>query len=272
MLDPDSYADIHRLESPEQEKELLAALLTSFSQTEALHQMWVGFETRSGTALAGDDTATPYERTSQWLSSLVGVAFDNLLTVKLVIQDAETVPVAAHFGLLRNAIEAIGMGLWLIGSNSRDTRVLRTLQLSYEDRQDEYSLNAVIEENDTKLPDDDAAVVRLAEIRDARSGLRGRSLTPPSITKRLTTAQAPAGDYRFSLLAIWKLTSGIAHGRRSTFYHLLDREVTATTEDGASIFMSSSYGSVAGTYRIALHYLMRLLTVALGRNGTQVTL
>lgn len=268
MASQSEYDDLHRRETPEQERELQSALFASFSQIEALHTMWRGFEVRPGTALAGDDKATPYESTSQWISTFVGVAFDNLRTVKLVIQDAQTMPMSAHFGLVRNALEAAGVGLWLIGSGARDTRVLRTLQLSFENRRDEHNLNEAIQGTAAKLPPDDPTAVRLRELCDARPGIRGFSLNPPSISERLKAAQEPAGDYPFSLLATWKLTSGIAHGRRSAMYHLLDREVVATSENGASIWMTSSFGSVAGTYQIALHYLMRFLTIALSRNGT----
>ncbi|WHE36186.1 hypothetical protein [Microbacterium sp. BDGP8] len=270
MARPSGYDDLHRRESPEQEHELQSALFASFAQIEALHAMWSGFEVRPGTALAGDDRATPYEPTSQWLGTFVGVAFDNLRTVKLVIQDAQTMPMSAHFGLTRNALEAAGVGLWMIGSRARDTRVLRTLQLSYENRRDEHGLNSVIQGSEARLTSDDATVMRLRELCDARSGIKGRSLNPPSISERLRAAQEPAGDYPFSLLVSWKLTSGIAHGRRSAMYHLLDREVVATSETGATVWMTSSFGAAAGTCRIALQYLMRLLTIALSRNGTHL--
>jgi len=268
MRDSQAHDEINRREPPEQEEALQAALYRSFAQTEALSEMWTSFEVRRGTALAGDDRATPFEPTSQWIGTFVNVAFDNLRTVKLIIQDAQTMPMSAHFGLLRNALEAAGVGLWLIGPGARDTRVLRTLQLSYENRRDEHNLNGVIGGSAGRLTSDDATVARLNEIRDARAGIAGLSLSPPSISTRLRSAQEFAGQHDFPLLTMWKLTSGVAHGRRSAMFHLLDREVISTNERGANIWMTSSFGSVAGTHQITLHYLMRLLRTALSRNGT----
>jgi hypothetical protein len=268
MADLTDYPDLHRRESPEKEQELRKVLFTSFAQADALDAMFEGFEVRPGTALAGDDAATPYESVSQHLRTYVGVALDNLKTVRLIIQDARTVPMSSHFGLLRNALEAVGVATWVVGPGPRDLRVLRSLQLSWENRKDIYGLEATMQGTSGRLPADDPIVLRLQEIRDARPPLRGVSLKPPTITNRLHAAQSFTAPYDFPLLVAWKLTSGIAHGRRSAMYHLLDREVMSTDERGARVNMTSSFGAVAGLYRVSLHYLMQLLVITLGRNGT----
>ena len=98
--------------------------------------------------------------------------------------------------------------------------------------------------------------------------LVARSLKIPSITSRLLDAQEYAGPFAFSLLVSWKLTSGISHGRRAAMLALLDREVLSTTELGVSANMTSSFATIAGLYKTTLHYLLRLLALFMGRNGT----
>lgn len=60
----------------------------------------------------------------------------------LLVQFDEA-PTFAHFGLLRNAIEAVEIALWTQCPSSRDKRVLRTLRLTLEGRRDIYSLQVV---------------------------------------------------------------------------------------------------------------------------------
>ncbi len=140
MGDLRDFPDLPRQESVEDEVRARHALFEAFGMVETLHAQFRDYSVRSGTALAGDDVATPFEHLSSQIETSIAVAFDNLRTVKLIMQDAATVPAFSHFGLVRNAIEGAGIGLWLLGPTSRGERVLRSLQSSFESRKDLHSL------------------------------------------------------------------------------------------------------------------------------------
>jgi hypothetical protein len=273
MADLNDHPALQRRESTADEEVARRHLFEAFAMVETLHEVFEGFAVQVGTDLAGDDVATPYEQISSQVETNIAVSFDNLRTVQLIMQDARTVPAFAHFGLIRNAIEAAGIGLWLLGPDSRDARVLRSLQTSFESRKDIHSLETAMDGSFSRLSPTDPATLRLEEIRDARPAIRGLPLKPPTITDRLKEAQDYARDSGdFSLLATWKMTSGIAHGQRSALYAMLDREVVSTNEVGARVNMTSSLTTTAGTYKLALHYLMGLLMLLLNRNGTPISL
>lgn len=268
MADLGDFPDLPRAETPEAESAGLRQLSESFARVEQLHEAYERLIVRPATSLAGDDNATPFEHISHQVDTLVGVALDNLRTVKVLVADARVFPAFAHFGLLRNALEAAGTGLWLLGPSSRDERVLRSLQLAWEDRQDEYSLELELRQLPYGVvPASDNVVARLAALRDMRTPNRARRLKPESISKRLSLAQAFVPDQEVSLLAGWKLLSGVSHGRRRTFYNLLDREVLSTDLLGASIRLTSSAQSVASMHLLAEKYLLRLMGLMLERGS-----
>lgn len=273
MADLNDYPTLERRESAADEELARQQLFEAFAMVETLHENFEDYAVLPGTELAGDDAATPYEHLSSQIETNLAVSLDNLRTVKLIMQDARTVPAFSHFGLIRNAIEAAGIGLWQLGPHSRDERVLRALQTSFESRKDIHGLEAAMDGSFSRLPPTDRATLRLEAIRDARSAIRGVSLRPPTITERLKEAQRYARDSGdFSLLVTWKMTSGIAHGQRSALYAILDRELLSTNEVGARVNMTSSLSTIAGTYKLALHYLMDLLMLLLNRNGTPISL
>jgi hypothetical protein len=273
MADLNDYPELERRESAADEELARRQLFEAFAMVETLQAAFEDYAVQPGTELAGDDDATPYESLSSQIETNIAVSFDNLRTVKLIMQDARTVPAFAHFGLVRNAVEAAGIGLWQLGPDSRDERVLRSLQISFEGRKDIHGLEAAMDASFSRLPSTDPATLRLEEIRDARPTIRGLPLRPPPITDRLKGAQDYARDSGdFSLLVTWKMTSGIAHGQRSALYAMLDRELISTNEVGARVNMTSSISTIAGTYKLALHYLMDLLMLLLNRNGTPISL
>ncbi len=53
---------------------------------------------------------------------------------------------------------------------------------------------------------------------------------------------------------------------------MLDRAVLSTDDAGARISVTSSLSLIAGTDKLALHYLMDLLMLLLNRNGSPLSL
>jgi len=262
----DQYPDLPRVETDDEEAQGRAWLAQSFERIERLHSAFVGMSVKQGSSLSGDDLATPREPLSHQIYTAVGVAFDNLRTIEVLIAEAKVLPVFAHFGLIRNALEAPGVGLWLLGPASRDTRVLRSLQVAYEDRADQWSLELEIAGKPfVRLSSSDAIASRLFEIRDMRPANVGKSLSPPTITKRLAAAQAFLPPQETSLLASWKIMSGVSHGRRGALYNLLDRTVTGVNPLGAEIRMTSGVRTIASMYMVGEKYLLALMNLMIQR-------
>ncbi|SDS53073.1 hypothetical protein [Microterricola viridarii] len=259
--------NIESVQSDEVEARGMQRLMEAEARLERWETTLEQLPVMSGSALAGDDIATPYEALSQQAISSFKVALDHLRTVTLVIVKTEAMPVLASFTLIRAALEAAGQALWLMGPTSRDERVLRSLQLSLEERRDLYAAEAEGTGSDTRLPADDKVLARLQELQSRRVGLNGRSLNVPTITKRLKQSDEYAGDQSISLLVAWKLASGMAHGRRSTMYHLLERQLVESTDTGFSVHMTSSIGIVEAFYSIAEQHLMKAVALFYMRNG-----
>jgi len=275
MADLSDYPDLPQDESDEAIAEAMARLRPAFFRIDEIHRGFSQFEVLDGSSLSFDDGATRYEPLSYQVRTGLSVALDNLRTVRLIAESG-TWPAFSHLALIRNAIEAIGVATWALAPESTDTRVLRSLQLAYEDRSDMESLHAAARgEQFRDLPNDDSVRVLLEGMRDERRANVGLSLKPPAITRRLAEAQVlvesapnhkPTQNYR-SMLVSWKWTSGISHGRRQAIYASLDRQVLDSDHLGAEIKMTTNVGIMAGLFLHTEFYLLRLAQLVLQRNA-----
>lgn len=253
--------------SEPQELEAFAMLLESLRKVDELSSTMRKFRVRGSSALAGDDLATPYETLSSQLETNLQGAFDNVGALSALINDAALLPAFAHFGLLRNALEMIGLGFWLIGPNSRDTRVLRSLQVALEGHRDATHASKELARRPSKLPTDDPVLLLLEQQRDARPGIAGRSLNPPSISSRLGAAQEFCSDQPYTILGFWRLTSGAMHGRRSVLKDLLEHEILESSDAQVRTSMTSGVIVVANILRHIEVYLFELVFLLLRRSG-----
>lgn len=255
-----------RVHSDEIEQKAMDLLVKALQRLEQWEEAVSSLGVMDRTSLAGDDRATPYENISSQVRSYLSVAIDHLRTLREVALEGQSLPAMAGFTLIRAAVEAIGTSLWLLGPGSRDVRVLHSLQLARESHHDVFTAEAEYRGTSPKLPEDDATIRRLAEIRDDRPGLRGRSLHEPTMAKRLKEAQAFAENEKFTLIVIWRIASGIAHGGRGMLYELLDREVIETDETRFEVMMKSSFTAVAGMYAVTERHLNHAVALFRARN------
>lgn len=250
-----------------QELEAFAMLLESLRKVDELSLTMRKFGVRESSALAGDDLATPYETLSSQIETNLQGAFDNIGALSALINDASVLPAFAHFGLLRNALEMVGTGFWLIGPTSRDTRVLRSLQVALEGRRDANHASNELARRPSKFPSDDPILLLLEQQRDARHGIAGRSLNPPSIASRLRAAQEFCSDQPYTILGFWRLTSGAMHGRRSVLKDLLEHEILESSAAVVRTSMTSGVIVVANVPRHIEVYLFELVFLLLRRAG-----
>lgn len=250
-----------------EEHQAFAMLLESLRKIDELRTTMRRFRVHPSSALAGDDLATPYETLSSQVETNIQGAFDNVGTLSSLVLDASVLPAFAHFGLLRNSLEMIGTGFWLIGPISRDTRVLRSLQVALEGHRDSVGASNELARKPSRVSMDDAVIVMLEKQRDSRPGIEGRSLHAPSISSRLRTAQEFCSEQPYTILGFWRVTSGAMHGRRSVLKDLLDHEVLESNESEVRTSVTSGVIVVANILRHIEVYLFELVLLLLRRAG-----
>jgi hypothetical protein len=242
-----------------------AMLLESLRKVDELGDSIRKFRVYPRSALAGDDAATPYETLSSQVETNIQGAIDNVRALSALMLDAHTLPAFAHFALLRNALEMVGTGFWLLGPSSRDTRVLHSLQAALEGRRDSVITSNELARLSIKFPGDDPVQTILESQRDARPGLLGRSLQAPSISARLATAQEHCTKQPYTILAFWRLTSGAMHGRRATLRDILEHEILESSDTEVRTSMTSGVIVVGNILRHIEVHLFELTFLLLSR-------
>lgn len=246
----------------------LARFLEGEERTSSIHREVNSFVRLKGSALAGDAAATGHDPLDMQICSLMSVAIDHLSSLKFQVVDANMVPAFAGFSLVRSAVEAVGVGLWMLGPTSRDERVLRTVQTSHESVHDAEVIKCELAGVAySRSAEEDVKDAELRAILDARAGLVGRSLTPPSLAKRLGAAQvfATTPD-ELSLLTLWRITSGITHGRRDIITSMVPGEVVAQDAGVTHMAMTTSFETLSLFYIAAINYLTNLADLLRQRN------
>lgn len=255
------------LDEESEEFKAFAILLESLRKVDELGESISKLRVSSTSSLAGDDAATPFETLSSQVETNIQGAVDNVRALSSLVLDARTLPAFAHFGLLRNALEMVGTGFWLLGPSSRDARVLRSLRAALEGRRDSVNASNELARLSVTFPSDDPIRVTLEANRDARAGLVGSSLAAPSISARLAAAQEYCSAQPYTILGLWRLTSGAMHGRRATLKDLLDHEILDSTDAGVRTSMTSGVIAVANVLRHVEVHLFELTVLFLRRAG-----
>lgn len=197
----------------------------------------------------------------------ISAAVDGLLTVKSLIDDAETVPMTALYPVIRASIENASLALSMIEATDRDKRLEASYRSMADDvtrlRQFNVSTGAVHaqQQYDDAMDDIDT----LISARPNLAGLVARKLSLPSYTSLVTAADDhlaadPAHDQRHSwtLAALWRLLSGLSHGRVWAMLIALERSgavVDPTARPGVRRATTRS-GTVIQTTSVAVIALL----------------
>lgn len=88
-----------------------------------------------GSALAGDDAVTAWMTSSHLINATLLMAADNMraLGVLLVQGDRLSMPLFAHYPILRSILEASALVKWLLEPDDRTERIVRTLRTRWTD-------------------------------------------------------------------------------------------------------------------------------------------
>lgn len=225
----------------------------------------------AGSELAADDAATAWMQLSHLVNVFLNMAADNLRAFRdLIGADDDgnfTLPLYAHYPVLRSALEAAAHAKWILKPDSQQERVTRMLQarttdLKRDDELHEETLKAAVLHGST-----DADLIRRGEqahrdartkaktkIRDIAGTLdleRGRigSGLPNIITILRNTGQLAdvPGQY---VSSIWKIMSGLAHPSASRATHYSDIQILST--DSAGVHSTRMTASMNWTHQSLL--------------------
>ncbi|OLR92562.1 hypothetical protein [Actinokineospora bangkokensis] len=195
-----------------------------------------------GSSLAGDDKATDPYNLSHAVVEVLLSAVDHLETLRLVVQEQQTLPARGGFTLVRAVLENAAVAVWLLAPASRDERVFRLLRWEWADAEDSDSALLLMAEMATDP-------TRSAEVRQNAADQRDKrkqSLQKLAQDRHLSQNQVSqvcarpvkwadilkgAGDAARELTGdrakwAWMICSGLAHSRRWAVIGFLKYEVT----------------------------------------------
>lgn len=154
-----------------------------------------------------------------WVSSLINTsvtaAVDHVATLKmLVLRESAVITASAPWTLLRAAVEAAGVGLWVAESDLRKTRRTRALRVWHYD----YSERGKWEGDTGYQPSGKAktGAARAKEVLELAANLDIKATqvsTDIAYVDCVATAAASVGWDRAAAKARWREASAFAHGR-----------------------------------------------------------
>jgi len=187
-------------------------------------------------------------------------ARENLDRVFAMMIDHENEQLVAFpfslYSLIRTAVEAAAMSMWLIQSSKKADRVFRALQVAYRSSHEAVMFAELIKGTHGAAParvGHAKTVARLNELKDMVGPLRQRELGyPPRYTSILTAVSPKArdqigGGYELSSpLVVWKSSSAFLHGSGHVVRALSDiRQIDDFNEGVASFEITPSIQMLA---------------------------
>ncbi|SDP03696.1 hypothetical protein SAMN04489867_1245 [Pedococcus dokdonensis] len=191
------------------------------AQQESAHRLW---PVEPGSSIALDDDLTSPLQVGHQVQRLIHVASDHLTAIRRLLggEPAASQPsqgvvsVYADYTLVRGALEAAMLGHWILLPSDRIERVRRCLTLMSQDFFDEYKAAErlsmhelggpqVLAEAKRRHDRGKAAIERVA----AQAGIYGPI---PRLRIEQALSEVDAATAR-QLLLMWKIASGMTHGR-----------------------------------------------------------
>lgn len=210
-----------------------------------------------GTRLHRVDAALrPYELSAAAQRSLAA-SHDHLHTLMTLFTKGEAQHTFSPFTIVRGALEALAQGLYGLGSRNVPTMIQRSLHLEYSNVKNSHNFSrkfAAVNPDDQRL--------RKLEDRANTAGVKVSSLKEPLRYSRIIETVDDEHDTDGLTMAIWQLTSGIAHNKSWATVALTDRQEIEGTRDeiGASFHITSNSTWLATCVRTScvLHEMLRL--------------
>jgi hypothetical protein len=184
-------------------------------------------EVQPGSRLASDDDVLRPLHISHAAQSALVHAVDHLHCLRSVVVEAKTLHTYAPFTLVRGALENASTAVWLLQSDTSETRYLRRLQLAVKDAEyrrqvDELITTTSPAEAGTSYENRREQYLLVADRAGiSRSRLNARAPGFERIVRDAGKATAIGSEVP---LVMWKACSGIAHGQMWAGLSMLTRE------------------------------------------------
>ncbi|WP_446666609.1 hypothetical protein [Flexivirga sp. B27] len=198
------------------------------------------FPVLAGSALAGDETACAAYPVSHAASLCLTAAVDHLHAAKVLVADAGFHHLAASSTLARGVIENAATGYWMLMPRRRDERVTRALRW--------YLRNAHDQEEAAKGIADAGGATEAEVRKKIREASDRRGLDWAEVTSRLyatSIIREVEEETRLPLLFLWRVCSGLAHGRPWAYLGALTRETQVGDTSGVREIRLSSSSALA---------------------------
>ncbi len=195
-----------------------------------------------GSKLARADELTPYNPLSFQVRSCLSVGVDSIRMVCRFIEVAKELPMLAHYAPLRVAVESTSLGVWLLGSGTKQKSAWQSLRLSYRNNEDLEGLESVFEAANENRPDREWVRERLRGLQAALPDYRNHDITKfPNNTDLVIDADRRIASKRMASngLQVWKSCSGVAHANDDVIRTLLERVPIERTDRGYIFHMTS---------------------------------
>lgn len=186
-----------------------------------------------GSELAKDDSLTKPHQISHNIANAVVSSVDHLHALDSIMIGAAASHTLATFSMVRAAIECASQAAWISAPDESSARILRSVGLSLKtakDREVAYGeLNRQHPQPDVVLPNLQSDKGELQQLLESCGISQRLELPTSSGILREVRSLVP----RTSVLSVWQLCSGFAHGRRWAWDAVLKSDKRVTFDDGA---------------------------------------
>lgn len=206
-----------------------------------------------GSPLFLDDARCPHYTVSGYAAGQLSVAMGCVASLKqMLVQESEDRihMVASPFGayaLVRNALDAAAVALWLLEPGSGTLRIKRRIMLAVDEVSKGAALRQTMDQPSTKAERRTRLkqVAELAGLKEWNPLSKDKAL--PTMTQILKDLERLHSNQVFPWLAAWQLASGHAHGKQWAQLASNDLDVIegTRTATGAQFQMTIRYGMLA---------------------------
>ncbi len=216
-----------------------------------------------------DDRYLGTWRTGSLHVTAMQASVDALMTVRTILQPVSTgdnlLPMSGLYPIIRASLESSALAIYLLESIDRDERLRRSYVVAEEDAK---YLQSFAESMGNSA--NDARARARAEIREliasrptlgdpAQFRFEGVKYSELIENADAVMAADPAtpGVERMTLIAWWKLLSGLSHGKQWAFVESMERSDAIIDEanESAHVRQSSSAAAVAVVFQLAVETL-----------------
>ena len=203
-----------------------------------------------------DGLTVPFEA-SQMARMFALVAADNLRQVDRMLRTS--LPPFAPYSMIRSAIEASSLGLWILDAKGEQMAASRTLRIYRQNIASDRTMWKTVVKSNSEPHDD---LHKTAEA--THRALRGmdqshfeRAVRSSAIIEAVDEKHSGAELQPLSGLEVWRICSSIVHANPVSMMHLLERHPDGKI--GESATRTSRLSFVASFYVIACNRSERLI-------------